>query len=62
MSNEFTCSMCKATFEKAWTDEEAHNEMLENFGELKESQKTVICDDCYNEFMEWFDSGRSKPQ
>lgn len=53
-SNEFTCSVCKETFSKGWSDEEAKVEAQENFGDLTQSPQEVVCDACYQKFMKWF--------
>ena len=48
----FTCAMCGGTWEKDRPDGEAMTEAVENFGVVIKPQ--VVCDPCYNEFMEWF--------
>lgn len=48
--NEFQCSLCKGVFEKARTDEEAHQEAIENFGEEianDEEEMMILCSDCF---------------
>lgn len=47
MSDQFKCVQCNGTFEKAWTDEEAMAEAEENFGEIPDDQREVVCDDCF---------------
>lgn len=46
--NTYICAMCKGEFVKGWTDEEAENEGKRFFGEIPESEKAVVCDDCFN--------------
>ena len=57
--NEFQCANCKGVFEKGWSDEEAYAETESNFGipvtEDNKSGLAVICDDCYKEFMGWYE-------
>lgn len=45
--NQFKCAMCQQTFDKAWTDEEAEDELKETFGSIPVDQCDVVCDDCY---------------
>ena len=47
--NEFICCMCHKVYEKAWTDEEAKKEAINNFGiELAtQDYQCIVCDDCY---------------
>ena len=45
--NEYKCQLCGGIFEKVWSNEEAENEMKELWGELKEEERVVICDDCF---------------
>lgn len=47
MDREFTCERCGLTFKSGWTQEEAEAEMRENFGEIAESDRVVVCDPCY---------------
>lgn len=44
----FTCASCGETFEKVRSDEEAHAEAVEIFGEDELSDGIeVVCDDCW---------------
>jgi hypothetical protein len=55
MAEEYTCALCGETFEKGWSDEEAHAETREKFlGFDPEKDCAVICDDCYQAFMAWY--------
>ena len=47
MLNQFTCAVCQGIFDKGWSDEEARQERLEIFGEWKDEDCVVVCDDCY---------------
>lgn len=44
---QFNCVMCKQTFNKAWSDEEAEAEVKEVFGPIPLEECDVVCDDCY---------------
>ena len=46
--NEYKCASCGGIFEKGWSDEEAEKEQKEIWGNIPESEKVVICDDCFN--------------
>ena len=45
--NEYQCAMCKGIFEKGWTEEEATDELKENFGDISKEDCDVICDTCF---------------
>ncbi len=45
MSEQFTCSACRRTFDKEWTDEEAMNEATTLFPDVHDL--VVVCDDCW---------------
>jgi hypothetical protein len=47
MTEQFTCAVCQGTFDKGWSDEEARQERTEIFGEWKDEDCVVVCDDCY---------------
>ena len=51
--NEFRCANCGGVFEKGWSDEEAREEAKQWTKEEMASGESVICDDCYTEFMNW---------
>lgn len=48
-SNEYQCAICKGIFEKALTDEEAKEQLLNEFGDYNVEDCDLVCDDCYNE-------------
>lgn len=58
----YTCENCGGdcgTFEsedRAWSDADAEAEARALFGNLPESERTVLCDDCYRRFKAWLDS------
>lgn len=49
--NEYQCSECGEVYENGWTEEEAREEALKNFGKDDVSNMAVVCDDCYNEII-----------
>lgn len=55
---EFTCFKCKNTFLKrndyGWNDYKAAQEMLTLYPETKNHPTDILCDDCNEEFKEWF--------
>lgn len=45
----YVCEDCGGTFEYGWSDEEAHEEAVENFGRDGHApDMALVCDDCYN--------------
>lgn len=52
--SKFTCDLCHEThdIEKDWTEEDKLKEMEENFGNLPEEERSVVCDDCYKKMIE----------
>lgn len=49
--NEYQCAQCDGIFELGWTEEEAKEEMLKNFGTTDTSGMAMICDDCYKKMF-----------
>lgn len=49
----FTCSRCRRRFRKAWTDEEARQEMEETYRPAVNKSLATLCEDCHGEFMNW---------
>ncbi len=47
--SHFTCALCKQTFPKGWTDDEAMAEFKENFPRTPPEFATQVCDGCYQE-------------
>ncbi len=55
----FTCEICRNTYRKARSDEDALDESAEVFGYLPtEEERAVICDDCERAVIAW---GKSLP-
>lgn len=52
--SEYKCSSCGGVFEKSRPDEEALEESVETFGEMKQENLAIVCDDCYNNFMKQY--------
>lgn len=54
----FTCCKCERTFPKRnddeWNDEKAREESLTLYPEAKDDPMDVLCDDCNEEFKNWF--------
>ena len=50
MSDTYFCECCKQTKLKGWSDEEASEECVKNFGQRRPDDVTV-CDDCYKMLM-----------
>lgn len=50
----YICEHCKGTFKRIRPDSEALEESKEIWGELKKEDLSVICDECYNDFMKWY--------
>lgn len=50
--NEFECYICHQVFEKEWTDKEANEEYKKEFSDYEDEPKEIVCDDCYEKFME----------
>ncbi len=51
MSEQYTCTMCKRTFNKGWSDEEALAERTANGFDHTECD--LVCDDCFQKVMTW---------
>lgn len=47
--NTYICALCKNEYEKGWLDEDALQELKENFGDFSKEACEILCDDCYNE-------------
>ena len=45
-TDKFTCCMCKHTFDKSWSDEEAEREYKSIWGSCEKGG--TVCDDCFN--------------
>lgn len=50
--HEYTCAECGGVFEYGWTDEEAEQESINNWGVSGHTPgMAVVCDDCYQGIM-----------
>jgi hypothetical protein len=54
MVRVFTCDNCEETFVSQWTDEEANQEYVQNFGADMGEERAVMCDKCHEAFMTWY--------
>lgn len=44
---KYKCAVCGKEFESGWADEEAQEELAENFPGFSVEECIVVCDDCY---------------
>ena len=51
--------MCKGVFSYGWSEEEAHDELKRNFGDVDVDDCEIVCDDCYQKIMGGRDDGRT---
>lgn len=51
MTDTFTCTVCRGTFKKAWTDEEAVDELKSQFPKSDPDDCVLVCDDCFKRMM-----------
>lgn len=57
MSDDYTCECCGGTFRNERSEADADAEALKNFGIRSASTDpdiSVICENCYRDFMAWF--------
>lgn len=47
MSQKYKCAICRRTYTKTWTDEEAMAEARSYFGNVQQMDCFTVCDDCY---------------
>lgn len=50
MPETYTCAVCRGTFEKGWSEEEAQAELKQDFN-VPVEQCDIVCDDCYKEMF-----------
>lgn len=56
--NQFRCDRCGGVFNRGWSEEESRAEQVTNLPEIPPSDRdAVLCDDCYEVFMEWYKNG-----
>jgi len=48
----FQCAICGKIYKKGWSDEKAAKEYDENFPNMENMDKVLICDDCYQPKIE----------
>ena len=51
-ADTYKCAVCRETFKKGWSDEEALEELENNWG-IDPEECDLVCDDCHKDFMEW---------
>jgi hypothetical protein len=59
--DEYQCSICNGAFTKGWSEEEAIAEQKENWPDFDMADCAIVCDDCHQEFMKWYDQQRQGP-
>jgi len=59
---EYTCEHCGNTFQNGRSEKEALQEASENFPGVSKEKMGEICDNCYKEFMSWFEIIREKQE
>ncbi len=47
MPEDFTCTACGGTFEKAWSEAEAQKELGDLFPGVPVLECALVCDDCF---------------
>ena len=45
--NEYKCYVCEGIFEFGISDEEATEELNENFPDIEKEDCGIVCDNCY---------------
>ncbi len=51
-NNQFKCAVCGNIYDKELTEEEAIEQLKEEFGEcLTPDDCELVCDDCYNKIF-----------
>lgn len=53
-NNTFKCEVCKGTFIKDWSDEEAIAEKESMFGKIPLDQCGTVCEVCHDKLMKRF--------
>lgn len=51
MEDTYVCAMCGETCEKGLTDEEALEQLNDEFPGWEPEDCDLVCDDCYNQMM-----------
>lgn len=47
MNEEYTCAICKKTYGKCVSEDEAKTELKKFFGDISVEDCVIICDDCW---------------
>ena len=47
----YQCDLCKKVYKKGLSDKEAESEAMNNFGEIPEELKSVVCDGCFKKTL-----------
>lgn len=56
---KYVCAECGGEFDKGWTDDEAEAEYTATFADLPpDTDRALVCDDCFKRLMERYDDGR----
>jgi len=53
MADTYVCNVCRETFTKAWSDEEADDELRARFPGVDVTECELVCDDCDKLVMDW---------
>lgn len=60
-ADEYECFICKGTFTKGRSDEEAFEEAKHEFGTTPdEAPMGAVCCECYELFMNWHKDNQAK--
>jgi hypothetical protein len=52
MQKTFICDCCKRPFNSISEEGQAELEMKDNFGDIPNSERALVCDECYERAME----------
>jgi hypothetical protein len=52
--SEFTCEKCGETYKKTRSDEDCWKEFHDLMPECAHDEISILCDDCWLQFMDWF--------
>ena len=53
--NKFQCDNCGKIEKQIGTEEDTIKEMLELWGNIPSEERAIVCDNCFAEFMEWWE-------
>lgn len=53
VQDTYVCESCGETFESERSLGEAEAEMRQQWGDLPHHERSILCDDCYEQFMDW---------